>query len=307
MITLEQFLLAINSNFKSAIDTKSICIVRHAMDQRNDNDWYGFDELLKFNQRVLARFTAEQPRDIFNNANIVLVFVADGSTRCVLRGAFSCHGKISRIEFLEDYIDVDFKYSSFLRSKGIVQSDNTDRYYYNIEEIDFMHPLYNRVVIDWGLAARSWVQYKLDKEVWEIRPKGFISNFPGWEDLFISHQELTAIMAAPEGNKDWYQFLSEHDGVYVILDTIDGKHYVGSAYGALGIWGRWKGYCETGHNHNIGLIELLSKDPSRNEHFRYSLHHVCTKTSKSAQEVLRYEGLLKMKLASRGEIGFNKN
>ena len=307
MITLEKFLVAIEPDLKIAIENGRVCLVRHAMDQRNDNDWFGFDELLKFNPRVLARFTAEQPRDEFRNSDFILVFVADRGTRCVLRGAFKCLGNIKKNQFMEHYKDIDYTYSSFLSSKGISQNEDSDKFYYRFEEIDFLHRLYNRLVIDWGPAARRWKQYKLDKEVWEIRPRGFISQFPGWEDVFISHQQLAAIMANPEGNRDWYQFLSEHDGVYVILDTIERKHYVGSAYGSLGIWGRWKGYSENGHNSNVGLIELLSKDPARSEHFRYSLHHVCAKTSKSAQEVLRYEELLKRKLSTRGVAGLNKN
>ena len=91
------------------------------------------------------------------------------------------------------------------------------------------------MVIDWGSSTVQWVQSQTDKEIWQILPVGFVSEFPGWNQVFISHKELQAIIDNPDGNLDWQLFLTSHDGVYVILDTSTGKIYVGSAYGCNGV------------------------------------------------------------------------
>jgi hypothetical protein len=166
-------------------------------------------------------------------------------------------------------------------------------------------------MIDWGGSTVSWVQKKIDKDIWALLPKGFVSEFPGWDRVFISHQELQAIISNPEGNKDWYHFLSAHDGVYVILDTLTGKKYVGSACGSKagkgGIWGRWSGYAKTGDNGNLGLVEVLGSGMTHVGNFKYSIHHVFPKGTKTVQEVLEYESLLKEKLGTRKNGGLNRN
>jgi hypothetical protein len=46
-------------------------------------------------------------------------------------------------------------------------------------------------------------------------------------------------------------------GVYLIVDKKNGKMYVGSAYGDLGIWSRWSCYIGTGHGWNDELTKLI--------------------------------------------------
>ena len=64
-------------------------------------------------------------------------------------------------------------------------------------------------------------------------------------------------------NKQWKMMLSNVYGVYLILDTITGQQYIGSAYGKDGLWGRWSNYIHTKHGGNKILIELLKESPSR--------------------------------------------
>jgi len=49
---------------------------------------------------------------------------------------------------------------------------------------------------------------------------------------------------------DWKYPLSSVNGVYLIFDSSNGKKYIGSAYGAQGIYGRWKNYLENGFDDN---------------------------------------------------------
>jgi hypothetical protein len=310
MLTLEYLLRGISLQISALIDGRKIRLVRHAMSNRRDGDWSGFDEMLKFDKDLLLVFTGEQQSDKFRDAELILVFVAESGTRCLLRGAFWSAGTIPRESFKKLYPRyADFE--KFRAEREISQSTGEVNTYYSLSECAELAPFNNRLVIDWGRSTVSWVQSQVDKEVWQLLPKGFISPFAGWDQVFISHQELKAIVANPDGNPDWHHFLCGHDGVYVILDTKTGKLYVGSAYADAdnsgGLWGRWSGYTRTGDNGNIGMVDLMDLDPNHCDHFRYSIHHVFPKGTKTKKEVIAYESRLKEKLGTRGAGGLNRN
>lgn len=106
---------------------------------------------------------------------------------------------------------------------------------------------------------------------------------------------------------DWKVALSSVSGIYLITDEETGKHYVGSAYGGNGIWGRWCTYINSYHGNNDDLVELF-KDKSESyfrENFRYSLLEVVS-SSLPKEEVIRKESLWKEKLFSR-KHGYNRN
>jgi hypothetical protein len=62
----------------------------------------------------------------------------------------------------------------------------------------------------------------------------------GWKELY----------AHEEAHQDWRTRLEAVAGVYLILADTAGHQYVGSAYGAAGVWGRWEQYAKTGHGEN---------------------------------------------------------
>ena len=156
-----------------------------------------------------------------------------------------------------------------------------------------------------GVNLKPTYKKKIDKPVTEIYPKGFVSIFPGWDKVHISYRELCEIINNPDGNKDWYEYLTRHSGVYVIFDSSTGMQYVGSAYGSGGIWNRWEGYARTGHNGNKSFKELKKSNEFFASNFTFSLHHIFPKTV-SKNEVISYESLLKNKLGSRA-FGLNEN
>ena len=304
MLDLRSILIASNQRLSSIIESKEIRLVRHTMKNRTDGDWKGFDDLLKFDNELLKTFTAEQREDKFKGAKLILVFVATTSTRCLLRGAFWCKGITSSEQFSKQY-DYE-RLEKYKNEKGIATSNGDSRVYYDLEECIELSPLNNRLIIDWGTATQQWVQTQINKVIWQILPVGFVSEFPGWTQVFISYKELQAIINHPDGNSDWYLFLSTHDGVYVIFDSSTGKNYVGSAYGKDGLWGRWSGYARTGNNGNQALVELTDFDPNHADNFMFSLHHVFPKGALTKDEVLSYESLLKAKIGTRNN-GLNRN
>jgi len=276
-------------------------VVRHKMNRKY---WEDFDNLIRFDNEMLSAFAGSQERLVYKDADIILTFVALPGTKALFRTAHINHGQISFNQYKKYYKG----YKPFLNyRKNNSREENVldDLYFYKLEDSNLLESYKNRLVIEWGKSTVSWVQSSIEKEVTEIYPKGFVSLFPGWDKVHLSHKELTEIINNPNGNKDWYEYLSRHSGVYVIFDSSTGNQYVGSASGGKGIWSRWEGYVKTGHNGNKGLKALAKNNEDFANNFTYSLHHVFPKTV-SKNDVLYYESLLKNKLGSRAH-GLNEN
>ena len=276
-------------------------VVRHKMNRKY---WEDFDNLIRFDNEMLSAFAGSQERLVYKDADIILTFVALPGTKALFRTAHINHGQISFNQYKKYYKG----YKPFLNYRKINSREEDvldDLYFYKLEDSNLLESYKNRLVIEWGKSTVSWVQSSIAKEITEIYPKGFVSLFPGWDKVHLSHKELTEIINNPNGNKDWYEYLSRHSGVYVIFDSLTGNQYVGSASGGNGIWSRWEGYVKTGHNGNKGLKALAKNNPDFANNFTYSLHHVFPKTV-SKNDVLYYESLLKNKLGSRA-FGLNEN
>ena len=276
-------------------------VVRHKMNRKG---WEDFDNLIRFDNEMLSAFAGSQERLVYKDADIILTFVALPGTKALFRTAHINHGQIPFNQYKKYYKG----YKTFLNyRKNNSREENVldDLYFYKLEDSNLLESYKNRLVIEWGKSTVSWVQSSTEKEVTEIYPKGFVSLFPGWDKVHLSHKELTEIINNPNGNKDWYEYLSRHSGVYVIFDSTNGNQYVGSASGGNGIWSRWEGYAKTGHNGNKALKVLAVKNPDFANNFTYSLHHVFPRTV-SKNDVLYYESLLKNKLGSRA-FGLNEN
>ena len=248
-------------------------VVRHKMNRKY---WEDFDNLIRFDNEMLSAFAGSQERLVYKDADIILTFVALPGTKALFRTAHINHGQISFNQYKKYYKG----YKPFLNyRKNNSREENVldDLYFYKLEDSNLLESYKNRLVIEWGKSTVSWVQSSIEKEVTEIYPKGFVSLFPGWDKVHLSHKELTEIINNPNGNKDWYEYLSRHSGVYVIFDSSTGNQYVGSASGGKGIWSRWEGYVKTGHNGNKGLKALANENPDFANTFTYSLHHVFPK------------------------------
>ena len=144
-------------------------------------------------------------------------------------------------------------------------------------------------------------------EVAEILREPYTGRaFPGFDAIDVSFAELE--MLVRNARPDWMAALASVKGVYLISDILTGKRYVGSAYGAEGIWSRWCGYVASGHGGNVELRELVS-EPSLDycrKAFRFSLlEHRSSATPDEV--VIDREGFWKRVLLTRGEFGHNRN
>ena len=151
---------------------------------------------------------------------------------------------------------------------------------YKLEPTDFYKDYIKRLIIKLekplGQTSNArWysnIQESLNPEVYELAPSTKIGDFPGYNNVFLTHRDLQHIVKndAPE----WKQALSKVKGIYVITDTSNGKLYIGSASGNEGIWQRWSSYGNvnnlTGGNKAFEELKLEGKEKII-DNFTYSI------------------------------------
>lgn len=105
----------------------------------------------------------------------------------------------------------------------------------------------------------------------------------------------------------WKSALSSVGGVYLIVDTLAGKAYVGSASGVGGIWQRWRAYAETGHGGNAELRDLLDRlGGDYRINFQYSVLEIADPQAQ-IDHICSRESHWKEILMSRTPFGYNAN
>jgi hypothetical protein len=152
-----------------------------------------------------------------------------------------------------------------------------------------------RLVVEWGLGYRSWVQLarKKEKTVVEIHRAASEPPFPGFLDYC---ERLNGLAAVPVS---WRAALSAVAGIYLLTNPDTGKQYVGSAQGVGGFWGRWEQYAASGHGGNRRMQDIPAAD--------YQVSVLEVASSSAGPDVLaRMEGRWKQKLLSR-KFGLNAN
>ena len=137
-------------------------------------------------------------------------------------------------------------------------------------------------------------------------------TFPGYKNVSVSYRELKKKLESPE----WRTALSCRKGVYLITDQRTGKLYVGSAYGANGILGRWETYIKSGYDKNEvengkypnkKLQELVNEKGLSyiQDNFQYSILETFT-DDVSDEYIIGRESWWKEALRSR-QFGYNAN
>lgn len=240
-------------------------------------------------------YQAFQGRDVFN-CDYIISFIGEGNDKARFIGIYDV---ISKKNAKDCSLSEEEKAEVFAGEAN---------FFYELKKRPGYEKLENSVIISWG-GSQQW-HHRVDnttKEVWQIYPSGFYSDFPGTEKIMLSFSELCFILKNKEANKDWYATLSNLNGVYLILDKLTGKQYIGSAYGHEGIWGRWTEYMNTnGTGNNKQLEELISEDSNYAiKNFQYTLLRALPKAL-TKDQVIAQEAFLKNCLGARA-FGLNSN
>jgi len=284
MITLNEILRL--KGFDTQTKTK---LVRHK-DKRYDV-W----DLYKNNCLEIYQGVQNKPR--FHECEFIISFLGLENSKSLLIGIYK---KISQKSIDE--------MSNIQEIRNVFRDTTENDFFYDFEKLAGFEDLETRIVIDWGKAAISWEQWITnEKEIVEILPKGkLIKEFTDFYDVILDFHDLKTLINNPETNRIWYNKLSTVSGIYLILDDLTGKQYIGSAYGKEGIWGRWVEYVKTnGHGNNIELKRIIENDNEYFHNFRFTILRTLDK-SLSDKEVIEYENLYKEKFGTR-KHGYTKN
>ena len=145
--------------------------------------------------------------------------------------------------------------------------------------------------------ANMPLSYILDKRV-------ALTDFLGFDQVNIDYKVLKHIVS--DNIISWKSALSNVKGIYLIVDTLSGKQYVGSAYGDECIWQRWSNYAKDGHGGNVELKELLKVNGEDYKYnFKYSILEVCN-MNLGNEYIIERETHWKEVLLTR-RFGLNKN
>lgn len=147
-----------------------------------------------------------------------------------------------------------------------------------------------KIIIEWG-KARTWVQKAENrKRVVEVRRDVMEPTFPGLQNLNI---QLSQINTLP---RSWIPRLQEARGIYVITCPRMREHYVGSAIGVEGFYGRWRQHARFEGD----AVQFRSQEPSD---YQVSILEVAGSAMSDA-DVLAAEQRWMRKLQSK-EMGLN--
>lgn len=258
---------------------------------RHQDARFDLDEL--YRSGWLETYQAFQGKPVFDGCERIVSFIGMAGTHAKFFGVFEVGDRAAGASV---ELPANCPHPEWLKSP----------YHYRLSRIPGFEALEGRVVIDWGRATRSWHQGIRSKPVVEVLPAAdAVPIFRDYQGFVLSHRELAKVFSDPEVHREWRARLSAVAGIYLVLDTLAGLQYVGSAHGQEGIWGRWAQYAKNGHAGNRLLRELVTSDPRYPSAFQFSLLHVLPK-SLTRKEVIDWEGVHKHKLGSRA-VGLNLN
>jgi hypothetical protein len=190
-----------------------------------------------------------------------------------------------------------------------VRENGWSGFLYTLKQISGLDHLVGRTIIDFPksfracyLVGKKYEDYlvvsSIEKEKISIIP------FPGFNGVRLSFRILKSIIR--QKPESWSTALKNVAGVYVITDTLTGKHYVGSAYGGIGLWQRWSLYATSGHGGNKELRDLLrANGDDHADNCQFSLLEICD-INASQEYIIARETHWKEVLISR-PFGLNRN
>ena len=220
---------------------------------------------------------------------------------------FQCHTVVSLIHLHGD----KWLFAGIWKVLGVALKSNGIKswFQYSTKEVPGVEHLTGRVVVSFDrrfrasylIGSRYGTQLLVDQI---LQARMSMGEFPGYSSVLITHDQLRHIVR--QSLATWRAALKSVAGVYLVCDRSCGRHYVGSAYGLEGIWGRWTINGAVAHGNNVELRSLLeSRGADHARHFQFSILEICDVMA-TKDEVLARESHWKSALCTR-DFGYNGN
>lgn len=152
---------------------KTTKLVRH-----QDARW----DLQRLSLKQFDAYQALQSKPVFN-CKFIVAFIGQSYGHARLVGVYSVHERSGPGEFR---VPDDFLYPDM----------PVAQYRYDLRRVEGYEDLERRVVIDWGASTRSWHQWMGPREVIEVLPKGYVTEFPGYDDFILTFEQLCEIIVS---------------------------------------------------------------------------------------------------------------
>lgn len=188
-------------------------------------------------------------------------------------------------------------------------NDKKSWFKYSTSELSGLEHLTGKAIITFTKNFRASYlkgeRYVDSLVVQEIKPeRQTIEDFPGYNKVNLPFGRLKTVVR--QEIKSWKSTLSNVAGVYLIVDMMTGKMYVGCAFGGEGIWQRWCDYERTRHGDNKELRQLLAeKGDEYASNFVFTILEVIDLNA-SEKDVTTRESHWKDVLLTR-KFGYNSN
>lgn len=261
------------------VDVTKVRLVRHQDGRLGSGRLYG---AWRNDRDAFEDYQSVQSRDVFPRGDLLASFVVTEARKTVFVGMYQVDGVGSCPPGSID---------------PLLKQDISGQLKYELQLVDALAGYRDRVVIDWGAGARSWVQVaaKQAKPVIEIAQQ-YEPRFPGFR-VFV--RPVDEVPSLPNG---WQQVLRSVKGVYLLVDVDSGQQYVGSAKGADSLLGRWMDYAAGGDGGDVALKAAARGGP---RHYQVSVLEVVDQNTPD-DTIEQIEAYWKSKLLSR-EFGLNRN
>lgn len=289
IVMVQDLLNGRNEEFDNA-DKRRIRLIRHA-DNRKEKIINGKSyanslyNLYLTERNVFLTYQSEQIAKDFKDVDYMVSFIGEEGTTSRFVGVFKNGGIVAPL--------------GLYNGKELARFDFT--------EVDGFELLKERVIIDWNSPV-SWRQnyqnlmpvIRIDRGLQENN----IPVFTRFEDVMLDYSQLRRIIET--NNMEWKSKLESCNAVYLILDKLTGKQYVGSTYNSKGIWGRWSAYAWTGHGDNKDIKQLIDNDETyAKKNFQWCILETLPLNILEKHAIDR-ESLYKQKFGTR-EFGYNNN
>jgi hypothetical protein len=266
--------------------------------------------------KALPRLAAERP-DVFNayqqtqgakvekamtGALYVASFIGHESGKALFVGLYSIGPSrpLTRDEYWQvpAYVEMKEKYgANGFTTEEVAAGRSTVLWFDLILKGDFYSSWQGRLIVGWPPPGIAWWRRAHQNKipVLAIREESALDPaMQDWNEIVLDHEELSTL------SPGWRAKLTEWRAVYYIRDSSDGKGYVGSAYGADNLLGRWQNYAVSGHG---GNTLLKKRDPGN---FQFSILQRLS-PDEHEDDVIRLENAWKKRLHTRSPNGLNEN